>query len=232
MTYLLQRRKSSEAIERFRLRKIKGVAETVAAHVLAWASQIGPRLESAEPELPDELDDRAQDIVEPLIAIAECASSQWARRARDAAIALCGSRAGDDESRPVQLLRDIRSIFNATGEIRMRSATLAAELSKIEESPWEAARGRDFDARRLAAALRRFKIRPKTVRFAEDTAKGYIMSDFVDAWERYLPDPRNERNNGNNVTTSLTASPLESVVEVTDVTDVTVSRAGSRDEYA
>jgi hypothetical protein len=43
---------------------------------------------------------------------------------------------------------------------------------------------------RLASLLRGYKIRPGTIRFGpgdKDTAKGYKHSQFVDAFERYLP---------------------------------------------
>jgi hypothetical protein len=39
---------------------------------------------------------------------------------------------------------------------------------------------------RLAQMLRPFSIHPRTIRFGEDTAKGYNRIDFEDAFERYL----------------------------------------------
>lgn len=44
------------------------------------------------PELPDELDDRAQGIWEVLLAIADVAGEDWPERARQAARALSAAR--------------------------------------------------------------------------------------------------------------------------------------------
>jgi hypothetical protein len=42
--------------------------------------------------------------------------------------------------------------------------------------------------RQLANFLRTFDIHPKTIRFSKtDTAKGYLLDDFRDAFIRYLP---------------------------------------------
>jgi hypothetical protein len=39
----------------------------------------------------------------------------------------------------------------------------------------------------LARRLQQFGIKPKTMRIAEDRAKGYALEDFADAFARYLP---------------------------------------------
>jgi hypothetical protein len=54
---------------------------------------------------------------------------------------------------------------------------------------------RDFDGRltpsQVARVLRRFGVRPRTLRFGRgrrsETAKGYERADFEDAWSRYVP---------------------------------------------
>jgi len=53
-----------------------------------WAVDNIATLAAARPELPDELGDRAQDVWEPLLAIAELAGGDWPERARTAAVAL------------------------------------------------------------------------------------------------------------------------------------------------
>src|SRR5919199_5755306 len=87
----LRRRRRGEHVERFRQRKVEPEAVPLHSAASAWAG-VNP-LAGAEPELPDELDDRAQDIVEPLLAIAEAVGGEWPERARSAVIALAGASA-------------------------------------------------------------------------------------------------------------------------------------------
>ena len=73
--------------------------------------------------MPNELDDRAVDHWDPLIAVADLAGGAWPARARTAAIKLSGSvndRAGLVE----KLLEDIREIIEAP---RRRAATIWLE---------------------------------------------------------------------------------------------------------
>ncbi len=61
--------------------------------------------------MPAVLDDRAQDNGRPIIAIADKAGGDWPGRARAAAVALCATRAGQEETKGVLLLRAIREVF-------------------------------------------------------------------------------------------------------------------------
>jgi hypothetical protein len=63
----LQRRRPSERVERFRLRKVGPEARPLQEAAAAWAEEHLNALAEAEPELPEELDDRAQDIIEPCL---------------------------------------------------------------------------------------------------------------------------------------------------------------------
>jgi putative DNA primase/helicase len=62
-------------------------------------------LTDPDPEIPDALNDRAADNWRPLLAIADIASDDWARRARDAACTLSGE-GHDVPSISVELLTD------------------------------------------------------------------------------------------------------------------------------
>ena len=95
-------------------------------------------LAESRPDLPDELDDRAQDIWEPLLAIADFAGDVWPERARTAALELCGpeARQDEDDSLAALLLQDLYDIFTTNGAQRLRTSDLIEELVQIEESPW------------------------------------------------------------------------------------------------
>jgi hypothetical protein len=59
----LQRKTRHEQVERFRIRRIRGEAEALRRRLAGWAQVAVPVLRDAEPELPDQLDDRAQDCL-------------------------------------------------------------------------------------------------------------------------------------------------------------------------
>ena len=68
--------------------------------------------------------------------------------------------------------------------------------------------------------LRPFRIRPRSVRVGDETAKGYRVEQFEDAFARYLPLLSESVTS----VTSVTTAPL-SQADVTDVVDVTLSGA-------
>jgi hypothetical protein len=132
----LERRTRDEQIERFRRRDVQEQAEPIRQSVESLAALHVDALAYARPELPDELDDRAQDVWEPLFAIADLAGGGWPARARAAAVAISTGEEREDDSLGVLLLSDIRDVFESNGTTRYPTADLIAELAKIEESPW------------------------------------------------------------------------------------------------
>jgi hypothetical protein len=71
----LERKTRDERIERFRRREVEAEAELLRMRLADWLEPQVDELQAARPQLPDELDDRAQDIWEPLLAIADLAAS-------------------------------------------------------------------------------------------------------------------------------------------------------------
>jgi hypothetical protein len=137
--------------------------------------------------MPPGITDRAADVWEPLVAIGDAAGGDWPIRARNAAVVLNGERLVADPSFGVRLLVDIRSAFDEDGADRLTSTDLVTRLCAGEETPWGDLRGKALDPRGLARRLKPYGIRPGQHRFGHDTGKGYLRSDFTDAWNRYLP---------------------------------------------
>jgi Protein of unknown function (DUF3631) len=191
----LKRRAPGEPVQRFRRRDADDAGHPLYEAVRSWAEYHAPALTEVRPSLPDELSDRAQDAWEPLFAVADEIGGEWPDRARSTAVALSGVETQDDESAGVRLLSDIREILATRGEDRTSSATLAAALHELEESPWSEWYGQPITQHGIAKLLKHFEIRPRTVRFDDETtAKGYRLDQFEDAFSRYLPEK--------NVTTS------------------------------
>ena len=61
-----------------------------------------------------------------------------------------------------------------------------SKLIFLEESPWGDLRGKSLTALGLSKRLRQYRVKPETHRFGERTVRGYLRSDFVEAWDRYL----------------------------------------------
>jgi Protein of unknown function (DUF3631) len=179
----LKRRARSERVERFRLRKVRPDAERLRTDAAAWAEAHVEQLSAREPDLPEELDDRAQDIVEPLLAIASVVGGEWPERARRAVVALAGASIREDsESLGVRLLRDIREVFNEEGKDRLPTSTILEKLRGAGEAPWRSLRGAPLHARDLARLLKPYGIAPKKLR--EGDHDDLVLSVSMGAWFR------------------------------------------------
>lgn len=143
-----------------------------------------------EPKLPPGLGDRAVDNWGDLmLRVAEAAGGAWPERARAACSALCNAQADSDgEAIGVQLLSDIRSVTKAMTAPFIATRDLVSLLIDLEDSAWsDANRGKAINGHWLGRRLRAFNI--KAERNTEQTARGYYMENFNDAFDRYLgPD--------------------------------------------
>ena len=185
----LRRRAANETVERFRFDPLVATLEPMRRKALRWAADNHTALSIADPEIPPGLDDRAADNWRPLLAIADAASPKWGRMARQAAVKLCACREADDESARTLLLADIHEYFAEADSNRITSAEIAESLGKREERPWpEWKNGKPITTRQIARLLKPFGIAPSTMRFGPTTAKGYDVSQFQDAFLRYLSD--------------------------------------------
>lgn len=70
----LKRRTRDKPVERFRRREVEPEGHSLRDRVADWAEPNHDYLAAYRPKLPDELDDRAQDVWEPLLALADQAS--------------------------------------------------------------------------------------------------------------------------------------------------------------
>ena len=146
-----------------------------------------PRRSTHGRTCPPVSQDRAADVWEPLLAVAELVGGHWQTTARVAAVTVVTEAKTAAPSIGVLLLRDLRTVFNQL-EIR-NSVTdqLITNFKGIEDSPWAVIRkGEPLDARGLAQRLRKYGIEPKTIRDGDRVFKGYTRAQFEDAWSRYL----------------------------------------------
>jgi hypothetical protein len=140
------------------------------------------KLEEPVADIPDELEDRAEDAWEPLLAIADAAGGHWPARSRKAAVKLTTESVAEDDSLEVRILADLKSIFDFLKVTFVSSADLVQELRRLEEAPWC---DMDLTQRKLAYRLGKFGVKPK--QNDARTVRGYHLADLNDAFGRYLP---------------------------------------------
>lgn len=184
----MKRRAPHEHVESFRDRLARPGAESLRDRLADWAEANLDELRATWPEMPTGIVDRAADVWEPLVAVADLAGGQWPDRARAAAVTLNAARAERDPSLGVQLLVDCQRIFDAGDVDRLTTEALLEALHNLDESPWADLRGKPLDARGLARRLRKYDVRPDVHRFDESARRGYLRETFHDAWTRYLPE--------------------------------------------
>ena len=106
----LRRRAEDECVDRFRQRAAIEVASPLRSQLDRWREVALEALRESEPEIPRELSDRAADVWEPLMAIADLAGGPWPEYVRHAATALSATSV-DDDTLSIRLLHDVREVF-------------------------------------------------------------------------------------------------------------------------
>lgn len=145
-------------------------------------------MKTASPETPEQLNDRARDNWEPLVAIAELCG--LGGEARAAALTLSGESPEENEIGTL-LLSAIREIFHNQEADKIASKELVKELSKRDEDPWPTwgKQEKGITQNHLAGLLKPFGIRSGNVWVGSRCLKGYALSDLQDAFSRYIPLP-------------------------------------------
>jgi len=187
----MRRKVPGERVEPFRQRAVKNAALPIKAQLGAWKTRkVLGQLRAIHPAPLASLDDRQNDIAEPLLCIAQLAGDGWLQRLTDALQTVFKAASVEDGSIGVTLLTDIRAVFDERKTETAPSAILADCLCKIEGRPWaECNHGGGMTANNLARQLKKYSIYPQTIRVGNETPKGYRRGDFEDLWVRYCPLP-------------------------------------------
>jgi hypothetical protein len=182
----LKRRTPGEKVERFRRATADGIAAGLRERVARWAEEHQAVLAAAEPLTPVELGDRAAECWEPLLAIADLAGGGWSSRAHSAAIELSARGDHASTSSGVLLLGALRSALS--GREAVPTDELLDEINGNDELPFGGWGERGLTARRLAALLRPYGVRPDKWREGDKTTRGYVRNAHLDdAFTRWLP---------------------------------------------
>jgi Protein of unknown function (DUF3631) len=159
--------------------------QELAERAARWSAQHIDQIAAADPIMPESVINRTADNWRALVAIADVAGGRWPELARR--LANAAANAEEDDRSVIALLRNVRTVFLEMREDRVATVDLIAELNRDPDWPWSRYHnGRPLTAYQMASLLRPFRIQPKTIRFGDQTYKGYYLADFDEAFERYL----------------------------------------------
>lgn len=229
----MRRRAPGERVEPWRPRVQAPAADALRERIAEWADTVGDVMGARWPDMPDGVEDRAADVWEALLRVADVAGGRWPQRARLAAVTLVEKAKDTTMTLGVQLLRDLHTVFVQANTGRLRTEYVLTKLHDLEESPWGdlpgkwGDGGKPLDARGLARRLRRYGIRPQVQRDGSEVSRGYDAADLRDAWARYLP-PEEPPAQPQEPATAVTAvTGVTDAAGVTPATGVTRSPGGS-----
>jgi hypothetical protein len=213
----MRRRAPSEPIEPYRRRAHAPAGHALRERLALWAQRHLAELSDARPTMPEGLADRAADVWESLLAVADVAGGQWPERARVSAVTLVTDAKAASPSLGIRLLADLRTVFRDRES--MFTADILGLLTSLDEAPWSDLKGKPLDSRRLASLLRPYDITSTSVRDGIATGKGYRRVDLYDAWVRYVGVAANGEDTS--VTSATNGQGVATRDSVTSVTTVT-----------
>jgi hypothetical protein len=187
----MRRRKKTEKVERLRRRGASAQAGEELARRWAGFVQSHPELiaslSGSYPDMPKELNDRACDSWEPLVAIADVAGGEWPKRARDAAKHLAGADDADDDL-GTRLLADLLRVWP---DRDVETGSELVELLKDDDDDglWRnyGRQGKGLTAKSMSTILRPYGIRPEQHWVDGQNIRGYARADFEKSWAAYVP---------------------------------------------
>lgn len=148
------------------------------------------------------------------MAIADLAGGDWARRSRNALVALLTGEVAADSSVGVQLLADIHCVFRERRLEKLSTADLIVALCDLNPQWLEFSRGKPISPTALARQLKAFSIDHRKLRFDDATPWGYLQESFEDAWARYLPRNLEQLELGNDDAVGTGLPSLEHTPDV------------------
>ena len=178
----MQRKTRDEECERLRFMDATALKRQCARFALDHAEAIG----KAQPLIPEGLANRAADVWEPLLAIADLAGGRWPELAREAALGLTVS--ARERSPLAALLLEILVLMASNAKQQAFSRDIVETLNRYQDGIWaELRKGKTVDELWLSRQLRPYGVRPVIIRDGDRRARGYTIEQMKDTFRRYIP---------------------------------------------
>lgn len=180
----LRRRRNDQPVSRFRPRDLREDAGRLRAFLATAVSDAATAASEADPAPVEALNDRGQEIWEPLLALADEAQGRWPELAREACVGLNPSRNADVDAH-LQLLRDSRTVFDRYIGYHhfVPSTALCRDLKTVNENWTSYGEGYGgLNPWSLRGLLRAFDLDPERT----SNMRGYSRHTFEQVLDAYL----------------------------------------------
>ncbi len=193
----IRRRLKSEPIRRFRKDRTSEFGP-LQQQIVRWVADHKTDLAEHDPEIPAVVDnDRLIDNWMSLLAVADVAGGEWPGRARQIMLHHHTQYdVGEEDGWDILLLKDLKDIFDETGQDRLFTKVILPKLHLMTESPWpeypnKRGQAKGITDRQVARLLEPHDIKPKLIRLpdVEKPSRGYERSWFEETWDRYVCPP-------------------------------------------
>jgi hypothetical protein len=133
--------------------------------------------------------DRALDIVEPLVIVASMGTDEWLTKTVNACVNLTKRDFDNESNISLEVLRVCYEIkLERMGQKNIHSEDLVKAINEKKDSELAYLNQFGVDQNWLAKKLRTFGIKPSNVRVAGSVKKGYKFNDFVLPAQRFLSE--------------------------------------------
>ena len=186
---LIHRKLKTQPCQKYR-RKDRDSAKPIHDALEVWSKDgdLSKGLRTSQPEMPEFMSDRQEDIWEPLLAIADSIGGSVPELARNAARAICGN--DDDLGYSATQLAAIRKVVGDRDQIT--SADLINGLWDADALPSRFMDGDEPNLKKIGHWLSKFIQsyggKPaRKLRLGDQTFRGYMASELKPIFNHYCP---------------------------------------------
>jgi hypothetical protein len=184
----LQPDDSEDSVQRFFPHQAQKEAEDLLPWIEQWSKENLSRL-SADPfrlphGLSPALSHRQQDLIEPLLHVAQAIGGSWPNQAAQALLTVFQQSLQPRQNYAVQLLNDLENAFHEPGDARfLPTSFLLRWLQNLDDRPWSVwHEGRPLTDQDLARMLQPFGVYPRNVRREDGkVVRCYMRYEVEDA---------------------------------------------------
>ena len=179
----IRRKPLAVKVKRFRTGQVDHLT-ILGRKAARWALDNIDELRAMVPNVPGELNDRAADVWEPLMAIADRIDGDLPDEVRQAALAISAATP-DSQDIGEMLVEDLFIIFKDQDFVL--TSEILEKLHAIDSRPWnEYSRGKPITPHKLGNLLKRFGIESSRRQEDKTRLRGYSRKNLEPAWQEYL----------------------------------------------
>jgi hypothetical protein len=162
-----------DSVQRFFPSNARDEADDLAPWIEQWSKENFSQLSAEAFRLPEGLSPvlshRQQDLIEPLLHIAQAIGGLWPSQAAHALLAVFQQSLTPRQNYAVRLLADLEDAFQEPGHpLYLSTSALLLWLHNLEDRPWSVwHEGRPLTDQDLAKMLRPLGVYPRNIRLTE-----------------------------------------------------------------